>query len=241
MKNIVVTGAKGRMGKKIIELIGKEDDLRLAGEVDVGDDLSSVIGNADVVIDFSTPDTSEQNARIAASAGKPIVIGTTGLNDEQKKSLSLAAISIAMVFAPNMSIGVNTMFGLIGFAARSLKDVRRTEISETHHIHKKDRPSGTALGMLSYLSKAMEIDPDRDVKICEEEDDASGNVVVRSFRRGEVAGDHEIKFFCPEETLTIEHHAEDRTIFARGAIVAARWVVDQPTGLYDMQDVLGFK
>ena len=241
MKKIVVTGAKGRMGKKIIELINEANDLKLVEGIDVDDDLSSVVGDADAIIDFSSPSASEQNSRIAATAGKPIVIGTTGLGEEQKNALSLAAKSVAVVFSPNMSIGVNVMFGLIKAAAKSLKNIQKTEIFETHHIHKNDRPSGTAMGMLSSLANVVQIDTDRDVTICEETDDVSGNIIVRSFRRGEVTGDHEIIFSCPDETLSIAHHAKNRTIFARGAITATRWIIDQPAGLYDMQDVLGLK
>ena len=176
MKKIVVIGAKGRMGKKVIELINEASDLKLAEGIDVGDDLSSIVGDADAIIDFSSPSASEQNAKIAATAGKPIVVGTTGLGQEQKHALSLAAKSVAVVFAPNMSIGVNVMFGLIKAAAKSLKDIRKTEILETHHIHKKDRPSGTALSMLSALADATQIDVDNDVTICEETDEALGDI-----------------------------------------------------------------
>jgi len=236
MKDIVVTGAKGRMGRRIIELINESEDLRLIGEIDLNDDLLKVLAKSDLIIDFSTPKASEKNAAMAAESGKPIVIGTTGFTDKQKHSITKASESTAVLLAPNMSIGINVMFDLIERSAKNLSDVYRTEIVETHHAEKKDSPSGTALGMLSKLGAS-----DCDATICEGDEDASGNLIVRSYRRGEVKGDHEIKFSCLGETLTISHHAEDRTIFARGAINAARWIVDKPAGLYDMQDVLGLK
>ena len=241
MIRIVVTGSKGRMGQRVSELVSMEDDLVLVAGVDIGDRLEDVIGDCDVVIDFTGPDAAAQHANTAASHSRPIVIGTTGLDHLQRGAVIDAARTVPVVFAPNMSIGVNLMLGLIDTAARTLGQGFRLEISETHHVHKKDRPSGTALRILDVAAKARGEDPSKDAIICREDEGADANIVVRSMRRGEVVGDHEITFVSPDECLAIGHHAANRDIFARGAMAAARWIVGRPAGLYGMDDVLGLK
>ena len=241
MIRIVVTGSKGRMGSRVGELVSAANDLVLAAGIDIDDRLEDVIREADVVIDFTVPEASACHARTAAKNYKPIVIGTTGLSHLQRGAVIEAARTVPVVLAPNMSIGVNLMLGLIDTAARTLGQGFRVEISETHHLHKKDRPSGTAIRMLDVAARGRGEDPSKDAIICREDEVADGNLVVRSMRQGEVVGDHEIAFKSPDERLAISHHAANRDIFARGAIAAARWVVGKPTGLYGMDDVLGLK
>ncbi|MBT3181892.1 MAG: 4-hydroxy-tetrahydrodipicolinate reductase [Deltaproteobacteria bacterium] len=220
MIKIIVTGAKGRMGSHIISLISESSDLELAAGIDIGDSLADVIDGADVIIDFSTPDASVLYAELSATHKKAIVIGTTGLDDVQETQIKKAASSTAVLHAPNMSIGVNVMFKLIKEAAAALDDSYTIRIEETHHIHKKDKPSGTAKRMCDMVPNSNRI------------------TEVNSHREGEVVGDHEITFSGHDEILRISHHAESRKIFARGAITAARWIAGKPAGFYNMNDVL---
>jgi len=223
MIKVIVTGAKGRMGRKVADLVREGRDLALAAGIDAGDSLADAAAACDVIIDFTTAEASAENALIAARAGKAIVIGTTGLNKAGEEALREASKKIPIVYAPNMSIGVNVMFSLVETAARVLGPEFSVHIEETHHVHKKDSPSGTAK-MIAEIAKR--------------ERGAEG-IDVQSIRRGEVVGDHEIRFSSSDETLTISHSALDRSIFAHGAIVAARWIVGRPAGLYNMMDVLG--
>lgn len=225
MIRVVVAGAKGRMGRKVSELVRSAKDLALAAEIDAGDSLEKAAGGCDVIVDFSTAAASAQHAAISADAGRPIIIGTTGLSDAEMDALRTAAKKVPVVYAPNMSIGVNVMFRLIATAASALGPDYAVGIEETHHEHKLDRPSGTAKRMAEIAREKR-----------------GGEAIdVHSIRQGEVVGDHEIRFRTPDEQLTITHHAGDRGIFAQGAVAAARWVVGRPAGLYDMADVLGFK
>ncbi len=220
MIKVIVSGAKGRMGSRIISLISESTDLELAAGIDLGNSLADVIDKADVIIDFSAPNASVENAMLAAERKKAIIIGTTGLSEEQEAAIKKSSSSTAILHAPNMSIGVNVMFKLIKDAAAVLGDSYRIKIEETHHVHKKDKPSGTAKRMFDLI-------PNPDI--------VTG---VDSHREGEVIGDHKIDFSGNDEVLTISHHAESRDIFARGAITAARWIAGKPVGLYDMSDVL---
>jgi len=227
MIRVIVTGAKGRMGRKVAELVRKEGDLALAAEIDAGDVLASAARSCDVIVDFTTAAAAAENALIAARAGKAIVIGTTGLGENERDAVISASKKVPIVYAPNMSIGVNVMLRLAETAAKTLGAEFTIDIEETHHIHKKDRPSGTAMTMTEAAARGRGCDP--------------AEIAVQSFRRGEVIGDHRISFRSPDEELSISHSALDRSIFAHGAIVAARWIVGKPAGLYDMADVLGFK
>ncbi len=225
MIKVVVAGAKGRMGRKVSELVRAAKGLALVAEIDAGDSLEKAAGGCDVIVDFSTAAASAQNAAIAADAGRPIVIGTTGLSDTEMETLRTAARKVPVVYAPNMSIGVNVMFRLIATAASALGPDYEIGIEETHHERKLDRPSGTAKRMAEIAREKR-----------------GGEAIdVQSIRRGEVVGDHEIRFSAEGEELSIAHRASNRGIFARGAVAAARWIVGRPAGLYDMADVLGFK
>jgi 4-hydroxy-tetrahydrodipicolinate reductase len=223
MINIVIAGYKGRMGGLIAKLVDAADDLTFAGGADIDAPLADVIDKADVVIDFTRADAAATNIELAAEMGKPIIIGTTGLSEEQRAQVKKASERIPVIHAPNMSLGVNVLFHMINTAAKTLGDDFQIEINETHHTKKLDKPSGTAKRMQEVAS-------------------AGGRAVeMHAFREGDVVGDHSISFDSPEEVLEIRHHAKTRKLFARGAVTAARWIAGKPAGLYDMSDVLGLK
>ncbi len=240
MINIVLTGAKGRMGRRIAKLADEAPDLNIVAEVDVGDSLKDVIDAADVVVDFSEASAAEEHAKLAALHKKPIVIGTTGLAESQMEKVRAASNDTAVVFAPNMSIGVNLMWKLAETASRTLGKGFSIDIEETHHVHKLDRPSGTAKKIIDLIGRSSDV-----VYL---EDDAPWSrresdprITCRSIRSGEVIGDHTIDFSNSFEKLTISHHAKTRDAFAQGALAAARWIAEKPAGLYGMDDVLGLK
>ncbi len=202
------------MGSLISETALKSGEWKLA---DKGE-------KADVIIDFSAPAGTEESVAFAQEHKIPIVIGTTGLNEEQKKEMGEAAKKIAIVFSPNMSVGVNVLFKLIEAAAKTLQEGYAVEINETHHTHKKDRPSGTAKMMGEIVEKIRHQKPP-----------------ITSFREGEVIGDHTIIFSNESEHLALLHRALDRKVFAQGALRAAKWVLGKKAGLYNMSHVLGLK
>jgi 4-hydroxy-tetrahydrodipicolinate reductase len=225
MINVVVAGASGRVGTLITQMIEKEQDLNLAGKADIDAPLENVIDKADVIIDFTTAGAAAEHAMLAAAKGKPIIIGTTGLSEEQNSMVSEASSRVAVFHAPNMSLGVAVLFHLIRTATKALGNDFHVEISETHHTKKLDSPSGTALRMRDTVAEERAAD--------------QNEIKVTAFREGDVVGDHTIAFASAEEVLEIKHSALTRELFARGAIVAARWIVDKPAGLYDMSNVLG--
>lgn len=227
MVKLVVTGAAGRMGQRIIALASKEKDLKIVGEVDMGDSLEAILPRGDVLIDFSSTEATLPNLQIAAKAKKAVVIGTTGHTPEQKKAIEKIASEIPIVVAPNMSLGVNVMWKILAEAARALGEAYPVSVREVHHVHKKDKPSGTALEIVRVLSEALGIPPEK--------------IPVESVREGEVVGDHSVVFCGPEETLEITHRASSRDTFALGSLRAASWIVGKPNGLYTMADVLGLR
>jgi len=235
-----IAGA-GRMGLAIINAVNEFADLEI-GSVWVRDpdaardmatptgaiissDLEHVIEAADVVIDFSLFEATEQVAAAVTRYRKPLVCGVSGLADTQVRALGNAAESVPVVYDRNMSQGIAVLQELVARAARSLGDEFAIEIHETHHVHKKDAPSGTALKLGESIAEAR---------------DQSGadSVHYQSERRGEVPGDHEVVFSSPTERLTLAHSVTTRSVFAEGALRAARWIVGRQPGLYDMHDVL---
>ena len=191
----------------------------------ISSDLDHVIEAADVVIDFSLFEATEQVAAAVARYGKPLVCGVSGLGEAQLKSLDNAARSVAVVYDRNMSQGIAVLQELVVRAARSLGDDYAIEIHETHHIHKKDAPSGTALKLGESIAGARD-------------QAGADSVHYQSERRGEVPGDHDVIFSSPTERLTLSHSVTTRSVFAEGALRAARWIVKRQPGLYDMHDVL---
>jgi 4-hydroxy-tetrahydrodipicolinate reductase len=237
---IGIAGA-GRMGLAVVNEVGAYDDLGVSsiwvrdpnaadelatpsGAI-VSSDLDHVIELADVVIDFSLPGATAKIAATVSRLHKPLVCGVSGLGDEELAALDRAAAVVPMVYDRNMSQGVAVLQSLAERAARSLGDEFAVEIHETHHVHKKDAPSGTALKLGAAVSDARDMD----------EADA---IRYESERRGEVPGDHDVIFSSQTERLILSHSVTTRHVFANGALRAARWVVSQNPGRYDMHDVL---
>jgi len=191
----------------------------------ISSDLEHVIEAADVVIDFSLFEATEQVAAAVTRYRKPLVCGVSGLDDAQLSALGRAAECVPVVYDRNMSQGIAVLQELVARAARSLGDEYAIEIHETHHVHKKDAPSGTALKLGESIADARD-------------QTGADSVHYQSERRGEVPGDHEVIFSSPTERLTLGHSVTTRSVFAEGALRAARWIVDRQPGLYDMHDVL---
>lgn len=225
MVKIAVSGSNGRMGARIIRLIKEDDRAALAGGFDINDDPLPVLKNCDVLIEFTSPDATMKNLKLAKDLGRGVVIGTTGLSEEDIAVIKETALSIPIVSSPNMAVGVNLLFELVKQAAEVLDNTFNISISETHHIHKKDAPSGTAKKIRDIIISA---------KGC-----VSDDIKMESQRIGEVVGDHAVVLEGKEERLELIHHAKSRDVFARGAIVAARFAADKDKGLYNMNEVLG--
>lgn len=267
MINIAVTGAAGRMGRTLINACNQADGCQLSAAIehagnpligaDAGDiagigalnvalvdKLSEVTDQFDVLIDFSSPEATLDNLAFCVTHNKSIVIGTTGFSDEQKQHISDAAKRINVVFAPNMSVGVNLCFKLLDMAARVLGDDVDIEVIEAHHRHKVDAPSGTALRMGEVVADAL----GRDLAECAVygREGISGErdrktIGFETIRAGDIVGDHTVMFAAEGERVEITHKASSRMTFANGAVRAAIWLKEQNAGLYDMQDVLGLR
>jgi 4-hydroxy-tetrahydrodipicolinate reductase len=262
--NIAIAGAGGRMGRQLINaciqdiqtiltvvlehpqssLVGC-DAGELAGigrlDVSVVTDLNAVINNFDVLIDFTTPEATLAHLPICQKAKKRMVIGTTGFSPQQQAMIQQAAQDIAIVFAPNMSVGINLTFKLLELAAQVLGEEFDIEIIEAHHRHKVDAPSGTALKMGEVLAKALKRDLSdcavygRQGKTGERDRQTIGFETIRG---GDIVGEHTVLFAGIGERIEITHRASSRITFAKGAIRAAKWIMQHKTGLFDMQDVL---
>lgn len=237
MIKLGVSGARGKMGQRIIALAKESGDFQVifglerSGHPDIGKTIDQVvivddreyIRQSDCLIDFSAQDAIVENINYLTKFKKPTVIGTTGLDSSSQEKIAAAAKDIPIVFSPNMSLGVNILFRLLEDAAKSLKGYQ-VSIEEAHHIHKKDSPSGTAKKIAEIINKY-----DFKVKI---ED-------IKAKREDEIVGDHKVIFESDFDRLEISHSAKTRDIFAQGALVAAIWVKDKPVGLYSMDDILG--
>ncbi len=265
MADVVVAGAAGRMGNRLVALLQEDKELRLvaaleapghpalgrdAGEVagvgrltvPITADAEAVLGKDRILIEFSVPEASLAHARLAARQGGRVVIGTTGFTAAQREELAAVGRSIAILVAPNMSVGVNVAFRLLADMARMLGDDYDVEIVETHHRFKKDAPSGTALRMAEVVAEALGRDLaktavyDRHDKLAERSRKEIGMAALRS---GDVVGEHTVSFGALGERLELTHRAQSRDNFARGALRAARFIAAAKPGLYSMQDVLG--
>ena len=219
---VLLIGAKGRMGRTIVDLAKRESGIDIAAECDLGDAIAPSMKDADVAIDFSQPGAAEEICRAAEEHCKPLVIGTTGHSPAQRELIEETTCAVPIVFASNFSVGVNALFALTWNAAEALRDFD-VSIVETHHKMKKDAPSGTAKTLAEVVKSARKID----------------NVAIESVREGEVVGEHTVIFNGPGERLELTHRAATREIFARGALRAAQWVIGKPPRLYSMKDVLG--
>lgn len=220
--HVLLIGAAGRMGKTVRDLAEADPDIQVAAQCDLGDSIESAMQNCDVAIDFSQPDSIDEICRAAAQYGKSLVIGTTGHSQQHRETIEQAAHSIPIVLASNFSAGVNVLFWLTQKAAEFLGPDFNPEIVETHHKMKKDAPSGTAKTLAEILKAARNTE-----------------ISVRSIREGDVVGEHTVMFEGLGEQLELTHRAENRGIFAFGALRAAKWIINKPPKLYSMQDVLG--
>jgi len=267
MINCIVTGAAGRMGRRIVDIVLETNgtDIACATErpghdiigMDIGDflglgkkgcavadDLRHIIDMGDVVIDFTTPETTMQNIRTAAKSGKAMVVGTTGLGKDDLKEIKRLSKKIPLVVAPNMSVGVNLLLKVLAEMASVLDEDYDVDIVETHHRHKKDAPSGTALKMAQVVASARGRSLDKVGAFTRHGiigERKRGEIGVQTLRIGDVVGDHTVIFGTLGERIEVTHKASSRDVFARGAVRAAQWVVGKPAGIYDMQDVLGIK
>jgi len=218
---VLLIGAAGRMGKTVRYLAQNDSGIQIAGECDLGDSIETAMKNCDVAIDFSQAESIDEICRAASQHGKSLVIGTTGHSQQQRETIEETAHSVPIVLASNFSVGVNVLFWLTQKAAELLGSDFNPEIVETHHKMKKDAPSGTAK-TLAEIVKAVR----------------NSEIPVQSIREGDVVGEHTVIFRGPGERLELTHRAADRGIFARGALRAAKWIINKPPALYSMRDVL---
>ncbi len=240
--NIFLNGAQGRMGKAITAIAANENAVVQITATREQPQLEA-IDTCDVVLDFSTHEATLAIATAAAKAGKPLIIGTTGHTTEEKAAILEFQKKIPIVWAGNYAVGVNLLFYLTEKVAATLTYDFHPEVVEMHHRMKKDAPSGTAENLVEAILRGRNWSADkvrhgRSGITGERPDEEIG---VHSLRGGEVVGEHTVIFAGPGERLELKHQASDRRIFAQGAIVAGRWSLDQPPGLYNMQDVLGLK
>jgi 4-hydroxy-tetrahydrodipicolinate reductase len=220
---VLLIGAKGRMGRTIVDLAQGEPNIDIVAQCDLGDAIAPAMQKADVTIDFSHADAIEETCGAAAEHRQPLVIGTTGHSPAQRELIEKTAQSVPIIFASNFSVGVNALFALTRRAGEILREFD-VSIVETHHKMKKDAPSGTAKTLGEVLQAVRS---------------GKEDIPIRSIREGDAVGAHTVIFTGPGEGLELTHCAASREIFARGALRAAQWIIDRPPGLYSMQDVLG--
>ncbi|MGD2019856.1 MAG: 4-hydroxy-tetrahydrodipicolinate reductase [Thiohalocapsa sp.] len=264
---VAVAGAGGRMGRTLVGAVHRTDGLVVSAATEQADsgligldagelagvgklgaalrpDLDEVLGEFDVLIDFTTPDATMHNLALCRDARCRTVIGTTGLSPSQREALSEAAIDIALVYAPNMSVGVNLCFKLLQTAAKVMGDDVDIEIIEAHHRHKVDAPSGTALRMGEVIADALGRNLD-DVAVYGRHGHTGprerSTIGFETIRAGDTVGEHSVWFAADGERVEISHRASNRMTFARGAVRAAQWIAGQERGQFDMQDVLGLR
>jgi 4-hydroxy-tetrahydrodipicolinate reductase len=257
MINLILCGASGRMGLALIEAVRENPEFKIAALVErrghphVGnvcvegspplvDDLLLAMNQGQVIIEFTTPESTLANAKKAAIIKKPMVVGTTGLMAEHHDLFAELAHEIPMVVSSNMSIGVNLLYRLVAQAARALPAGFEAEIVESHHKWKKDAPSGTAKKLLEEIVTVRGGQPVYD-RHQSSEARSDKEIGVFSVRAGDIVGEHTVTFAGPGERLELTHRAHSRRVFAEGALLAARFVLSAPPGLYDMQNVLGLK
>jgi 4-hydroxy-tetrahydrodipicolinate reductase len=255
------------MGCRLVALIKDSTLLTLAGAIEgkghlalgddagetagcgraglpITDDVAALLDRGEVVVDFSAPEATLQHLRTVALHRRAMVIGTTGFSAAQLEELKSLASQVPCVVSPNMSVGVNLIYKVISEMAKTLGDDYDIEVIEAHHRLKKDAPSGTALKIAEVLANAVNRDLDqvgvyaRKGLIGERK---KGEIGIQTIRAGDIVGDHTILFGGMGERIEVTHRASSRDTFARGALRAARWVVRQPPGLYDMMDVLGLR
>ncbi|PZP32438.1 MAG: 4-hydroxy-tetrahydrodipicolinate reductase [Roseateles depolymerans] len=240
---VAITGASGRMGKMLIEAVQAADDCTLHVTLDKGDDVRAGLAGADVLIDFTRPEATLAHLAVCAELGVKAVVGTTGFDAAQQAELARLAERTAIVFAPNMSVGVNVVLKLLDMAARAMNEGFDIEIVEAHHRNKVDAPSGTALQMGRVVADAL----GRDLDACAVygREGVTGvrdpsTIGFATVRGGDIIGDHTVLFAGTGERIEISHKASNRSIYAQGSLRAARFLAAKTTGLFGMNDVLGF-
>ena len=241
MTKIAITGSNGRMGQALIEAVKLNPNVSQGSILNRGDDIERVLKDFDVLIDFTRPEATLDALSVCQSAGKAMVIGTTGFSDDALKVIDQASSDIPIVFAPNMSVGVNLTLKLLETTAKVIGTDSNIEIVEAHHRHKVDAPSGTALKMGEVIANAL----GRDLSECAvygregtEEPRDRQTIGFSSIRGGDVVGEHTVTFFMEGERVEITHKASSRMTYANGAVKACQWLTNQENGLYSMQDVL---
>ncbi len=264
--NIAVAGSSGRMGRALLAAVMKDSDFHLQaalevdgnpylakdvgeltgvpGSVVITDNFSAALPGCDVLIDFTRPEGTIEHLSVCRAEGIKMVIGTTGFSVEQKEVLKAASKDIALVAAPNMSVGVNVTFKLLDIAAKVLGEGYDIEIVEAHHRHKVDAPSGTALHMGEIVAQATGNNLS-EVAVYGREgvtgERLSGTIGFSTIRGGDIVGDHTAMFVGTGERIEISHKASSRATFTNGALRAARFLAGKDKGLFDMQDVLGLR
>jgi len=244
MTKIIIAGCKGRMGQALLRCADTMPAIAVSGRIGAGDDLGAALGPADVVIDFTSHESTVPFARLCAERQKAIVIGTTGHTDAERKALAALAAQIPMVWSANYSTGVNTLFWLTRKAAEILGPGFDLEILEMHHRLKKDAPSGTADKLAQILAEARSQSLEQTARHGRHGlvgERTATEIGIHSMRGGDVVGEHTVIFAALGERLELTHKASSRDTFALGALRAAQWVAGKKPGLYDMQDVLGLK
>ena len=241
MTKIAINGSNGRMGQALIEAVKLNPNVSQGSILNRGDDINRVLKDFDVLIDFTRPEATLNALSVCQSAGKAMVIGTTGFSNDALKVIDQASSDIPIVFAPNMSVGVNLTLKLLETTAKVIGTDSNIEIVEAHHRHKVDAPSGTALKMGEVIANAL----GRDLSECAvygregtEEPRDRQTIGFSSIRGGDVVGEHTVTFFMEGERVEITHKASSRMTYANGAVKASQWLTNQPNGLYSMQDVL---
>jgi len=267
MIKAIVAGAAGRMGSRIINVLSSSENIVLGGALEkkghvlvgqdaggpagipatgikIVDDFPAALGVGNVLIDFTFPEASLQHIRSCAELGKAMVIGSTGFSKEQLGEIGELAQKVPCVLSPNMSIGVNVCFKILADLAKTLGPDFDVEIVEAHHRLKKDAPSGTAVRMGEVVAGALGRDY-RKVANCHREgftgERKKEEIGMQTIRGGDIVGEHTVYFIGMGERIELTHRAHTRDMFARGAVRAAKWVVDRKPGLYDMQDVIGLR
>lgn len=241
MTKIAINGSNGRMGQALIEAVKLNTNVSQGPILNRGDDIKGVLKDFDVLIDFTRPEATLDALSVCQSAGKAMVIGTTGFSNDALKVIDQASSDIPIVFAPNMSVGVNLTLKLLETTAKVIGADSNIEIVEAHHRHKVDSPSGTAIKMGEVIANAL----GRDLSECAvygregtEEPRDRQTIGFSSIRGGDVVGEHTVTFFMEGERVEITHKASSRMTYANGAVKASQWLTNQANGLYSMQDVL---
>jgi 4-hydroxy-tetrahydrodipicolinate reductase len=267
MIKAIVTGAAGRMGSRIINVLSASEGIALGGALEkkghaligqdaggpagipaagvpIGDDPAAALASGDVLIDFTFPETSLGHLKACADQGKAVVIGSTGFSQEQLAEVGRLVRTVPCVLSPNMSVGVNVCFKVLADLAKILGPEFDPEIVEWHHRLKKDAPSGTAVRMGEVVARALGRDYHKAAKYHREGMTGARTneeIGMQTVRGGDIVGEHTVYFIGMGERIELTHRAHTRDMFARGAVRAAKWVVGRKPGLYDMQDVLGLR